>query len=272
MRRPPRAPTAWARAVTSSFETCTRRHCWPGWMRVIVRSSFWFCVISEVCHAEPVSSRALALPAGPPKTPRGRHRGLARAAALAAAPAALILVAGAGAAVGRARRAARPAPPRSPRTPAAAQPQPARRPRGVRPANGPASQLAVGAGAEHQLGAVRPGERGLLAVRAIRRRTRSTVTPAPTGARTRGKAPSPSTWARQRFLDGLGITLDAASPSADATIQLASSPGQWTTLPSATNLALDPGNPMYMPLPWDTHGAVCPDQRQERDGRAGVHR
>jgi arabinogalactan endo-1,4-beta-galactosidase len=55
-----------------------------------------------------------------------------------------------------------------------------------------------------------------------------------------------------RALDGIGITLDAASPSADATIQLTSSPGQWTTVRSAANLALDPGNPMYLPLPWNT--------------------
>src|SRR6266853_1083693 len=49
-----------------------------------------------------------------------------------------------------------------------------------------------------------------------------------------------------RFLNGLGITLDAASPSAGATIQLASTSGQWTTLPTAQNIALDPGNPMYI--------------------------
>ena len=55
-----------------------------------------------------------------------------------------------------------------------------------------------------------------------------------------------------RSLNGIGITLDAAAPSADTTIQLASSPGQWTTLPSATNLALDAGNPTYLPLPWHT--------------------
>ena len=57
---------------------------------------------------------------------------------------------------------------------------------------------------------------------------------------------------QQRSLNGIGITLDAAAPSADATIQLASSPGQWTTLRSATNLALDAGNPMYLPLPGRT--------------------
>jgi arabinogalactan endo-1,4-beta-galactosidase len=55
-----------------------------------------------------------------------------------------------------------------------------------------------------------------------------------------------------RALDGIGITLDAAAPSADATIQLGTTAGQWTTLPSATNIALDPGNPLYIPVPWRT--------------------
>jgi len=57
---------------------------------------------------------------------------------------------------------------------------------------------------------------------------------------------------QQRALNGIGITLDAAAPSAGTTIQLASSPGQWTTLRSAANLALDAGNPMYLPLPGHT--------------------
>jgi arabinogalactan endo-1,4-beta-galactosidase len=57
---------------------------------------------------------------------------------------------------------------------------------------------------------------------------------------------------QQRALNGIGITLDAAAPSADATIQLASTSGQWTTVPSATNIALDPGSPMYIPVPWRT--------------------
>ena len=55
-----------------------------------------------------------------------------------------------------------------------------------------------------------------------------------------------------RSLNGIGVTLDAAAPSADATIQLASTSGQWTTVPSATNIALDPGSPMYIPVPWRT--------------------
>jgi arabinogalactan endo-1,4-beta-galactosidase len=51
-----------------------------------------------------------------------------------------------------------------------------------------------------------------------------------------------------RNLDGIGITLDNASSSANATISLASQPGDWQTVPTARNIALDPGNPMYVPL------------------------
>jgi arabinogalactan endo-1,4-beta-galactosidase len=51
-----------------------------------------------------------------------------------------------------------------------------------------------------------------------------------------------------RDLDGIGISLDNASSSANATISVASQPGDWHALPSARNLALDPGNPMYVPL------------------------
>lgn len=55
-----------------------------------------------------------------------------------------------------------------------------------------------------------------------------------------------------RSLSDLGITLDAASPSASATIQVASQAGDWQTVPPASNVALDPGNPMYIPLPHGT--------------------
>jgi arabinogalactan endo-1,4-beta-galactosidase len=55
-----------------------------------------------------------------------------------------------------------------------------------------------------------------------------------------------------RSLSDLGITLDAASPSADATIEVASQAGAWQPVPAARNLALDPGNPMYVPLPHGT--------------------
>ena len=56
-----------------------------------------------------------------------------------------------------------------------------------------------------------------------------------------------------RSLSDLGITLDASSPSASATIKVATQPGRWQALPAARNVALDPGNPMYVPLPRGTH-------------------
>jgi arabinogalactan endo-1,4-beta-galactosidase len=52
-----------------------------------------------------------------------------------------------------------------------------------------------------------------------------------------------------RDLSDLGITLDAASPSASATIEVASQAGDWQQVPAAKNVALDPGNPLYFPLP-----------------------
>jgi arabinogalactan endo-1,4-beta-galactosidase len=55
-----------------------------------------------------------------------------------------------------------------------------------------------------------------------------------------------------RSLSDLGITLDAASPSASATIKVASQSGDWQAVPAARNVALDPGNPMYVPLPAGT--------------------
>ena len=55
-----------------------------------------------------------------------------------------------------------------------------------------------------------------------------------------------------RALDDLGITMDSASPSASATIQLATVAGDWQQIPALRNLALDPGNPMYFPLPRGT--------------------
>jgi arabinogalactan endo-1,4-beta-galactosidase len=51
-----------------------------------------------------------------------------------------------------------------------------------------------------------------------------------------------------RNLDGIGITLDNSSSSANATISLATQQGDWHTLSTASNIALDPGNPMYVPL------------------------
>jgi arabinogalactan endo-1,4-beta-galactosidase len=55
-----------------------------------------------------------------------------------------------------------------------------------------------------------------------------------------------------RALDDLGITLDSASPSASASIELASVAGDWQQPPALRDLALDPGSPMYFPLPHGT--------------------
>jgi arabinogalactan endo-1,4-beta-galactosidase len=51
-----------------------------------------------------------------------------------------------------------------------------------------------------------------------------------------------------RNLDGIGITLDSASSSANAAISLATQPGYWHPISTARNVALDPGSPMYVPL------------------------
>ncbi len=55
-----------------------------------------------------------------------------------------------------------------------------------------------------------------------------------------------------RSLDDLGLTLDAASPSASATIELASTAGAWQQVRALRDVALDPGNPLYFPLPSGT--------------------
>src|SRR6185437_1461780 len=52
-----------------------------------------------------------------------------------------------------------------------------------------------------------------------------------------------------RSLADLGLALDAASPSASATIELASTAGAWQRVPALGDIALDPGNPLYFPLP-----------------------
>src|SRR5207244_3475213 len=52
-----------------------------------------------------------------------------------------------------------------------------------------------------------------------------------------------------RSLADLGLTLDAVSPSASATIELASTAGAWQQVPALHDIALDPGNPLYFPLP-----------------------
>src|SRR3984893_12414461 len=60
-----------------------------------------------------------------------------------------------------------------------------------------------------------------------------------------------------RNLDGIGITLDNASSSANATISLATVQGHWHTLPTAHHIALDAGHPMYVRLgPSSGHGTV----------------
>ncbi|HEY2506998.1 MAG TPA: glycosyl hydrolase 53 family protein [Streptosporangiaceae bacterium] len=51
-----------------------------------------------------------------------------------------------------------------------------------------------------------------------------------------------------RKLDGVGITLAGSSSSANAAISLATTPGDWHPVPSGQNVALDPGNPEYVPL------------------------
>jgi hypothetical protein len=55
-----------------------------------------------------------------------------------------------------------------------------------------------------------------------------------------------------RHLSDLGITLDSGSPSASATIELATTTGDWQQPPALHDLALDPGSPMYVPLPGGT--------------------
>jgi arabinogalactan endo-1,4-beta-galactosidase len=55
-----------------------------------------------------------------------------------------------------------------------------------------------------------------------------------------------------RTLSALGITLASASPSASASIQLAATTGNWRQIPALRDVALDPANPMYFPLPRGT--------------------
>ena len=52
-----------------------------------------------------------------------------------------------------------------------------------------------------------------------------------------------------RSLSNLGLTLDSASPSASATIELASTAGNWQQIRALKDIALGPGHPMYFPLP-----------------------
>ncbi len=188
----------------------------------------------------------LRLPGGL-RAARGRHRGLLRAAAMAAAPAALILVAGVGAAsAGPAGGAA-----------------------GASPFPGHAAAQARTTGAA--TGATRNGPHrnwwvqgpGINWALSGQASADSAQSGDPASNAIDGDAGTdwcPNAWegtltidlGQARFLNGLGITLDAAAPSADTTIQLATTSGQWTTLPSARNIALDPGSPMYIQVPRGT--------------------
>lgn len=51
-----------------------------------------------------------------------------------------------------------------------------------------------------------------------------------------------------RELDGFGVTLDNSSSSARAAISVATQEGDWQPVADAQSLALDAGNPMYIPL------------------------
>jgi arabinogalactan endo-1,4-beta-galactosidase len=55
-----------------------------------------------------------------------------------------------------------------------------------------------------------------------------------------------------RSLSDLGITMGSASPSASATVEVASSAGDWQQVPALKNIALDPDGPTYLPLPAGT--------------------
>jgi arabinogalactan endo-1,4-beta-galactosidase len=57
---------------------------------------------------------------------------------------------------------------------------------------------------------------------------------------------------QSRRLSGLGLTLDSSSPSASATLGLASASGQAQQPATLKNVALDPGAPLYLPLPADS--------------------
>ena len=55
-----------------------------------------------------------------------------------------------------------------------------------------------------------------------------------------------------RALTDLGITLSATSPSASAAIQVADAAGAWRQVRNLRDVALDPGSPMYFPIPSGT--------------------
>ena len=191
----------------------------------------------------------LRLPAGHQKTLR--HR-LVRGAAIAAVPAALILVAGAGAAVaGPAGSAVG----TSPFPGHAAAAGPARAPSLA----GTAAATRTGSHSDWP-SAQGPGINWALSGQASADSSQSGNPASNAADGDAGTDWCPNSWegtltidlGQARSLNGLGITLDASSPSADATIQLATTSGQWTTLPTGQNVALDPGSPMYLLLPRGT--------------------
>lgn len=53
---------------------------------------------------------------------------------------------------------------------------------------------------------------------------------------------------RIRTISDLGVTLAASSPSASAVFQVATTAGDWQPVGDAANVALDPPDPMYVPL------------------------
>jgi len=58
--------------------------------------------------------------------------------------------------------------------------------------------------------------------------------------------------AQVRALDELGITLDATSPSADATVKVASQAGRLAAFRMPVTLRWTPGSRLYLPLPRGT--------------------
>jgi len=67
-----------------------------------------------------------------------------------------------------------------------------------------------------------------------------------------------------RSLADLGLTLDAASPSASATIELASTAGAWQQVPGLRNVALGPGQPAVLPAAVRQPGQVRRADRVQR--------
>ncbi len=181
----------------------------------------------------------LRLPPSLSMTRGGRRRKLMRAAAMAAAPVALIVVAGSGAAIAG----------------------PAGGLAGTAPFPAQAAVAPAVAGAASSNGSQQgPGIDWALSGQAS---ADSSQSGDPASNAIDGDAGTdwcPNAWegtltvdlGQARALNGIGITLDAGAPAADTTIQLASSSGQWTTVPTAQNLALDAGSPMYIGVPSHT--------------------